>query len=113
MCKFCKDFDFGTIRCEIDKYGAHMVMAGGSNRYPKEQQFKFCPECGRRLEPYTVDGMTSEEAEQALISHLLFCAALMPIKWIEENGEGSRFEKAYKMAMDALRTCEVRSDGND
>lgn len=107
MCNFCKDFDFGTIKCAVDKYGSHIVMAGGAYQYPKEEQFKFCPECGRRLEPYEIDGMTNEEAERILISHLFYCGGLMPIKWVEENGAGSPFDKAYQMALDALRTRKV------
>lgn len=107
MCEFCKDFDFGTVKCQVDKYGSHLLLANGSTRFEKTEQFKFCPHCGRRLETYSVDGMTNYEAETILISHLLHCAALMPIKWVEENGDDSRFQRAYRMAMDALRTKET------
>lgn len=107
MCNFCKDFDFGTVKCDIDKYGAHLVMAGGAYTYPKAEQFQFCPECGKRLVPYKVNEMTNEEAERILISHLLMCGSLMPMEWIEQNGQGSAFEKAYEMALDALRTRKV------
>jgi hypothetical protein len=27
----------------------------------------------------------------------------MPIEWVEKNGDGSDFQKAYGMALDALR----------
>lgn len=103
MCEFCKKFDFGTATAKVDKYGASICFAGGFGRYPKEEQFKFCPVCGRRLDPYSRDGMTNEQAERLLLSHLMQVAFLMPIEWVEKNGDGSDFQKAYNMALDALR----------
>lgn len=70
MCEFCKKFDFGTATAKVDKYGASICFAGGFGRYPKEEQFKFCPVCGRRLDLYSRDGMTNEQAERLLLSHL-------------------------------------------
>ena len=46
MCDFCKKFDFGIASCVVDQYGASIVMAGGSYRFPEHQQFLFCPKCG-------------------------------------------------------------------
>lgn len=46
MCDFCEKFDFGTASCVVDRYGASIVMAGGSFRFPEHQQFLFCPKCG-------------------------------------------------------------------
>ena len=43
MCDFCEKFDFGTASCVVDRYGASIVMAGGSFRFPEHQQFIFCP----------------------------------------------------------------------
>lgn len=47
--------------------------------------------------------MSNEQAERILISHLMYLAFTMPIEWIEKNGENSDFQKAYVMALDALR----------
>lgn len=46
MCDFCEKFDFGTVSCVVDRYGASIIMAGGSYRFPDYQQFLFCPKCG-------------------------------------------------------------------
>lgn len=46
MCDFCEKFDFGTASYVVDRYGASIVMAGGSYRFPEHQQFLFCPKCG-------------------------------------------------------------------
>ena len=46
MCDFCEKFDFGTALCVVDQYGASIIMAGGSYRFPEHQQFLFCPKCG-------------------------------------------------------------------
>lgn len=50
--------------------------------------------------------MTKEEAIQELLSHLRLCGSLMPLEWIEKNGDGSRFMEAYGMALDALKEGE-------
>ena len=47
-CAFCQSFDFSSARCVVDQYGASIAFAGGSSRYPNEQQFSFCPHCGAR-----------------------------------------------------------------
>lgn len=49
MCDFCDNFDFGSAKCMVDRYGVCIVMAGGWNRFPKEQQFRFCPQCGAKI----------------------------------------------------------------
>lgn len=46
MCDFCKKFDFGSASYEVDKYGARIILAGGSYRFPEHRQFLFCPKCG-------------------------------------------------------------------
>ena len=46
MCDFCEKFDFGSASYEVDKYGARVIMAGGSYRFPEYRQFLFCPKCG-------------------------------------------------------------------
>lgn len=46
MCDFCEKFDFGSASYEVDKYGARIILAGGSYRFPEHQQFLFCPKCG-------------------------------------------------------------------
>lgn len=44
-CEFCNTYDFG--RCGIDEHG--IFMAGGNSRVDANEQFKFCPRCGRPL----------------------------------------------------------------
>lgn len=61
-CKFCRTFDFGTVRCKMESYGPYLAMAGGSSRYPQEQQFKFCPVCGKRR--YGGGAVTEPEEER-------------------------------------------------
>lgn len=46
MCDFCRKFDFGAARCEVDRYGARISSAGGSYRFPEHEQFNYCPVCG-------------------------------------------------------------------
>lgn len=44
-CEFCNTYDFG--RCGIDEHD--VFMAGGNSRVDADDQFKFCPMCGRKL----------------------------------------------------------------
>lgn len=44
-CEFCNTYDFG--RCGIDEH--RIFMAGGNSRVDADDQFKFCPMCGRKL----------------------------------------------------------------
>lgn len=48
-CDFCKRFDFSGASCEVTKHGARIKLACGTTGYPKEQQFRFCPVCGKKL----------------------------------------------------------------
>lgn len=52
-CIFCRNFDFGCVRTnvEISQHYIHanIVLAGGSSRFPKSEQFNFCPVCGEEL----------------------------------------------------------------
>lgn len=48
-CDFCKKFDFAGARAEVNKYGAHISVAIFNTKFPYEEQFKFCPMCGRKL----------------------------------------------------------------
>ena len=50
-CEFCKNFDFSGASAKMDsgKY-PHIHLAGGSYRYPRDEQFDYCPKCGRKLE---------------------------------------------------------------
>ena len=50
----------------------------------------------------------TDEAIKILSRHLMQCGMLMPIEWVQRNGEGSEFMKAYEMAMDALKNEPVR-----
>ena len=47
--------------------------------------------------------MTREEAALKLSGHLMQCGMLMPIEWLEKNGEGSELFEAFQMAIAALR----------
>ena len=49
MCEFCEKFDFSTAKPEISGNFAHIVMALCNTRFPKEQQFNYCPVCGESL----------------------------------------------------------------
>lgn len=53
MCKFCENFDFGKVKINTEIYSNHIsayiTTAGGSSRFPIEQQFNYCPNCGMRL----------------------------------------------------------------
>ena len=53
-------------------------------------------------------GMQKDEAIKILARHLMQCGMLMPIEWVQKNGEDSEFMQAYKMAMDALKNEPVR-----
>lgn len=48
-CGFCAKFDFGSAKVQIDKYGARIAMASCYNEYPIDEQFNYCPVCGRFL----------------------------------------------------------------
>ncbi len=47
--------------------------------------------------------MTREQAITTLALHLMQCGMLMPIEWIDKNGEGSDTMLAFNVAMEALR----------
>ena len=55
--------------------------------------------------------MQKDEAIKILARHLMQCGMLMPIEWVQKNGEDSEFMEAYKMAMDALKNDPVRCKG--
>ena len=48
-CDFCKRFDFSGASWEVTGHWAHIKLAVCNTRYPKEQQFQFCPVCGKKL----------------------------------------------------------------
>lgn len=52
--------------------------------------------------------MTNQEANMILSLYLMQCGMMMPIEWVQKNGENSEFMQAYKMAMDALKNEPVR-----
>jgi len=47
--------------------------------------------------------VTREEAAMKLSLHLMQCGVLMPIEWVQRNGEGSETSEAFQMAIAALR----------
>lgn len=50
--------------------------------------------------------MTRDEAAMKLSAHLMQCGMMMPIEWVEKNGEGSELMAAFSMAISALREQE-------
>ena len=47
-CAFCRVFDFSSARTQVDKYGARVSLALSTTRFDREEQFNYCPVCGRR-----------------------------------------------------------------
>ena len=54
-CDFCKMADFGEFGFEITKYYAKITCALGAWRFPKNEQFLFCPKCGNPLRDEAVE----------------------------------------------------------
>lgn len=48
-CGFCGKFNFGDAKAEVYRHGANIVLASALTRFPVEEQFNFCPVCGRRV----------------------------------------------------------------
>lgn len=49
MCGFCEKFDFATAKAEVTKYGVNILLALCNTKFDKEEQFNFCPVCGRDM----------------------------------------------------------------
>ena len=54
--------------------------------------------------------MTWDEAIRTLSLAQMQFGMLMPIKWVKENGEGSEYFTAVRMAMDAMEQAKARED---
>ena len=53
-CVFCENADFGRYTAKVEKMDGGLIQAGiaisgGSGRFPKEDQFSYCPACGENL----------------------------------------------------------------
>lgn len=48
-CEFCEKYDFSRARVKIDKNKVVIESALCNTTFPKEEQFNFCPVCGRDL----------------------------------------------------------------
>ena len=48
MCDFCKKFDFSTVKPHIDVFGARIHLALGVTKFPRSEQFNYCPVCGEK-----------------------------------------------------------------
>ena len=46
-CGFCGKFNFGDAKAEVYCHGANIVIASALTRFQVEEQFNFCPVCGR------------------------------------------------------------------
>lgn len=53
--------------------------------------------------------MTNTEAIKTLSFHLMQCGMLMPIEWVQQNGEGSKLMEAFQVAFSALREPDTHS----
>ena len=49
VCEFCAQFDFSTAKLEVDKYGARIALSLCNTKFDKDEQFKYCPMCGKQL----------------------------------------------------------------
>lgn len=54
-CDFCKMADFGEFGFEITKHYAKICCALGSWRFQQDEQFLFCPKCGKPLTDKALD----------------------------------------------------------
>ena len=54
-CNFCNLADFGEFGFEITKHYAKICCALGAWRFPQNEQFLFCPKCGKPLTDEAVD----------------------------------------------------------
>lgn len=48
-CEFCEKYDFSKARTKVDEWGAVIETALCNTQFSKEEQFNFCPVCGRDL----------------------------------------------------------------
>ena len=48
-CEFCERFDFSTAKIEVDKYNARILLSLCNTKFDQDEQFNFCPKCGRKL----------------------------------------------------------------
>lgn len=103
MCEFCRKFDFGSAKVEVDRYGARLCVAGGWGRFSDNEQFNFCPVCGEGLRKPPEDRMSNEKVREILQRHIRQCGMLMPQEWLQNNGEGSDFHKAMVVVLEALQ----------
>lgn len=61
-CDFCNMADFGEFGFEITKHYAKICCVLGSWRLPQNEQFLFCPKCGKPLTDEAVE-MVMERLE--------------------------------------------------
>lgn len=69
-CEFCKNADFGKYSASVTNGLVSMAVAGGSNRFPKDAQFRFCPLCSEPLtnpKPLTLDELREMDGEPVYI----------------------------------------------
>ena len=48
-CEFCRNADFGEYGFKIGKRFSKISSACGSWSFPKDEQFAYCPKCGKPL----------------------------------------------------------------
>lgn len=55
-CEFCQKFDFSRARVDIRKDTANIELALCNTKFPKHQQFKYCPMCAEKIKPTHTKG---------------------------------------------------------
>ena len=51
-CNFCNNFDFSTVKVNTHSRFPHIESTLCNTRFKEEEQFNFCPECGKMLKNY-------------------------------------------------------------
>ena len=85
-CPFCSQFDFGCAWAEVDKFGARITQAGGSYRFPREQQFNFCPVCGKPRDQMSPSVHELEQRFKRLVDALSVWFGAAHLSWANSGG---------------------------
>lgn len=64
MCKFCENFNFNKV--DIDHERVSIYFAGTANDIPANEQFRFCPVCGKRMGTHSIGSIGSHGSYDSL-----------------------------------------------